>query len=210
MPDTYSKTDRTPCRRVPPPRRQCRVARVLVLDQDADAGRAIQAALLVGGFATEAACEPRAMRAALRERPYDVVVLDHVLAGKSPGYLARLLLAKQPDAGLVVVRTDAQRRIYELDLRPLAELDAWLEPYRRRWERSLDALERHLDRTPTPTSMPPGQSRRARGSTRSPHAAIGFVRAAMKAAGSGGRACPTPHFVVGHLQNPAGDGAIPS
>ena len=29
---------------------------------------------------------------------------------------------------------------------PFVALDAWLEPYRRMWEGSLDALERHLDR----------------------------------------------------------------
>ena len=45
----------------------------------------------------------------------------------------------------------APTRIYSLDPRPLTELDAWLEPYRRTWERSLDALERHLDSTSTPT-----------------------------------------------------------
>jgi hypothetical protein len=50
------------------------------------------------------------------------------------------------DAGLVDVRQDAQRRIYALRTEPLADLDAWLEPYRRRWTASLDALERHLDR----------------------------------------------------------------
>lgn len=55
------------------------------------------------------------------------------------------------DAGLVVARTEAQRRIYALDVRPLAELDDWLEPYRRRWEGSLDALERHLDSKKSPT-----------------------------------------------------------
>ena len=46
-------------------------------------------------------------------------------------------------------RTEGQQRIYALDVRPLVELDAWLEPYRQAWERSLDALERHLDRTAT-------------------------------------------------------------
>jgi DNA-binding transcriptional ArsR family regulator len=50
------------------------------------------------------------------------------------------------DAGLVSVRTEAQRRVYELRPEPLAELDAWLAPYREMWERRLDALERHLDR----------------------------------------------------------------
>jgi hypothetical protein len=48
----------------------------------------------------------------------------------------------------VVVRTEAQQRIYALDVRPLAELDSWLEPYRQVWENSLDALERHLDGIP--------------------------------------------------------------
>ena len=31
--------------------------------------------------------------------------------------------------------------------RQLAELDAWLEPYRAHWAGQLDSLERHLDRT---------------------------------------------------------------
>ncbi|ALG12931.1 ArsR/SmtB family transcription factor [Kibdelosporangium phytohabitans] len=48
-------------------------------------------------------------------------------------------------AGLVEVRQDAQRRWYRLRLEPLAELDTWLEPYRRLWTSSLDALEQHLD-----------------------------------------------------------------
>lgn len=48
-------------------------------------------------------------------------------------------------AGLVEVRQDAQRRWYRLRPAPLAEIDAWLTPYRRMWTDSLDALERHLD-----------------------------------------------------------------
>lgn len=52
------------------------------------------------------------------------------------------------DAGLVLVQPEAQRRVYRLRPEPLAELDAWLAPYRRLWEGSLDALERHLDRNP--------------------------------------------------------------
>ena len=50
------------------------------------------------------------------------------------------------EAGLVRARTEAQRRMYELEPGPLAELDAWLAPYRQLWEARLDALERHLDR----------------------------------------------------------------
>jgi hypothetical protein len=49
------------------------------------------------------------------------------------------------EAGLVHVRTDAQRRWYGLRPEPLSELDEWLEPYRGLWAGSLDALERHLD-----------------------------------------------------------------
>jgi len=49
------------------------------------------------------------------------------------------------DAGLVSVRSDAQRRWYRIRPEPLAEVDAWLEPYRRFWTDRLDALEHHLD-----------------------------------------------------------------
>jgi len=49
------------------------------------------------------------------------------------------------EAGLVSVRREAQRRVYALEPRPIAEIDAWLEPYRRLWTQSLDALEQHLD-----------------------------------------------------------------
>ena len=50
------------------------------------------------------------------------------------------------EAGLVTVRKDAQRRLYRLNPAPLAELDAWLQPYRRFWTDRLDALEHHLDK----------------------------------------------------------------
>lgn len=49
------------------------------------------------------------------------------------------------DAGLVSVRGQAQRRLYAVEPAPLAELDRWLEPYRRLWSDRLDALERYLD-----------------------------------------------------------------
>jgi DNA-binding transcriptional ArsR family regulator len=52
------------------------------------------------------------------------------------------------EAGLVEVRTDAQRRLYRVNPGPLRDLDAWLEPYRRMWSARLDDLERHLDRMP--------------------------------------------------------------
>lgn len=48
------------------------------------------------------------------------------------------------DSGLVDVRVDAQRRVYRLRPEPLKEIDAWIEPYRRLWDRRLDRLDRHL------------------------------------------------------------------
>lgn len=80
-----------------------------------------------------------------------------VLGGgeRSAGEIERALNISQPAAskhlkslrlaGLVLVRKDAQRRLYRLTPEPLAELDAWLEPYRHFWSARLDALERHLD-----------------------------------------------------------------
>lgn len=49
------------------------------------------------------------------------------------------------EAGLVVVRPEAQRRFYRLQPEPLRELDEWLAPYRRTWSRRLDALAARLD-----------------------------------------------------------------
>lgn len=49
------------------------------------------------------------------------------------------------EAGLVSVRRDGQRRLYRLRPAPLAQVDAWLAPFRAAWERRLDALEAHLD-----------------------------------------------------------------
>ncbi len=91
----------------------------------------------------------RTMLELLCEGPRAVNELVVMTGLSQPGTSKHLRVLR--DAGLVVARTEAQRRIYALDVRPLAELDAWLAPYRRRWERSLDALERHLDRKPSPT-----------------------------------------------------------
>ena len=86
-------------------------------------------------------------------------ILDLLRHGECPvGELVERLELAQPtvskhlrvlrEAGLVHVRQDAQRRLYRLRLEPLAELDAWLEPYRRMWNEHLDALQRHLDSSP--------------------------------------------------------------
>jgi DNA-binding transcriptional ArsR family regulator len=51
------------------------------------------------------------------------------------------------EAGLATAREEAQRRMYRIEPAPLAELDAWLAPYRALWNDRLDALGRHLDET---------------------------------------------------------------
>jgi DNA-binding transcriptional ArsR family regulator len=81
----------------------------------------------------------------LREGPRPVGELVKALGITQPGMSKHLRVLRE--VGLVTVRQDAQRRVYELDPKPLAELDAWLAPYRRFWSERLDALERHLDRT---------------------------------------------------------------
>lgn len=47
-------------------------------------------------------------------------------------------------AGLVRVRPEAQRRIYELDREGVEELAAWVEELRRFWSDRFDALETAL------------------------------------------------------------------
>ncbi|MDB5035161.1 MAG: putative transcriptional regulator [Chlorobi bacterium] len=50
------------------------------------------------------------------------------------------------DSGLVEVRSAAQQRIYTLRPERLAEIDLWLDRYRRFWNGRLNALEGHLAR----------------------------------------------------------------
>lgn len=88
--------------------------------------------------------------------PHRRAVLDLLRAGeRAVGEVVDALRLSQPQAskhlrvlraaGLVQVRKDAQRRLYRLDPRPIAEVDAWLTPYRQRWNDSLDRLAQHLE-----------------------------------------------------------------
>jgi DNA-binding transcriptional ArsR family regulator len=61
-----------------------------------------------------------------------------------PGVSRHLRVLRE--AGLVEVRKEAQRRIYELRAEPLAEVDEWLEDYRTLWEQRLDALHTEVAR----------------------------------------------------------------
>jgi DNA-binding transcriptional ArsR family regulator len=104
---------------------------------------------MVGGVpsAWSALVDPhrRTVLELLLERPRTVGELVEHLGLTQPGTSKHLRVLRE--AGLVHVRTEAQRRVYALEPGPLAELDAWLTPYRRLWNQRLDALERHLDKT---------------------------------------------------------------
>ena len=88
--------------------------------------------------------------------PQPRALLDEQRGGaRSVGQLVEAVGCSQPTAskhlrvlrtaGLVEVRKDAQRRIYALRPAPMAEIDAWLAPYRRLWNDRLDALGEYLD-----------------------------------------------------------------
>ena len=63
-----------------------------------------------------------------------------------PGVSKHLKVLRE--AGLVAVRVDGKRRVYQLRAAPLAEVDAWLGGYRALWSQRLDALERHREEYP--------------------------------------------------------------
>lgn len=88
----------------------------------------------------------------LLARPRTVGELTDELGLTQPGTSKHLRALR--DAGLVSVTAEAQRRVYALQPAPLAELHAWLEPYRRFWERRLDALGAHLDAAYDHTDRP--------------------------------------------------------
>ncbi len=71
-------------------------------------------------------------------------ILSLLRQGEHPaGALVELLRLPQPrvskhlkalrEAGLVRVRVDGSRRLYRIEPAPLAELEAWLAPYRGFW-----------------------------------------------------------------------------
>lgn len=50
------------------------------------------------------------------------------------------------DSGFATVRAEGARRIYAVDAHPLAEIDAWLERFRRFWDPHLEALATEITR----------------------------------------------------------------
>jgi DNA-binding transcriptional ArsR family regulator len=73
----------------------------------------------------------------LLERPRPVGELVERLALSQPSTSKHLRVLRE--AGLVRAHQDAQRRVYALEPGPIAELDAWLAPYRAMWNTGLEA-----------------------------------------------------------------------
>ena len=98
--------------------------------------------------AFEVVAEPNRRRILdlLRDVERPVGDLVDALAISQPAVSKHLRVLR--DAGLVEVRTDAQRRLYRVRPEPLRDIDEWLQPYRRLWSERLDDLERHLDEMP--------------------------------------------------------------
>ncbi|GGI96992.1 ArsR/SmtB family transcription factor [Streptomyces brasiliensis] len=94
----------------------------------------------------------RAVVALLLERSRPVGEIAEACGLSQPSASKHLKVLRE--AGIVRVRQDAQRRVYALDPAPIAALDAWLAPYRRLWNRSLDALGRRLDEAPDDSTEP--------------------------------------------------------
>ena len=93
----------------------------------------------------EALAEPNRRRILdlLREGERPAGELVDALAISQPGVSKHLKLLRE--AGLVSVRADGQRRMYRLEPRGLADLDAWLTPYRQFWAGRLARLDAHLE-----------------------------------------------------------------
>lgn len=85
----------------------------------------------------------RAVLELLRQRELSVGELAAELGFTQPMTSKHLRVLR--DAGLVLVRKQAQQRIYAINSARMSQVDAWLAPYRRLWNDSLDALGRHLD-----------------------------------------------------------------
>ena len=93
----------------------------------------------------------------IRRRVVELLLADGELsAGEITARVQQEVAVSQPgvsqhlrvlrENGYVTVRPEGTRRLYSLDAAPLAELDAWLAPYRRLWAHRLDALDTEIRR----------------------------------------------------------------
>jgi DNA-binding transcriptional ArsR family regulator len=99
--------------------------------------------MAVDAFAVLAEPTRRRILDSLRRSERTVGELVTALSVSQPAMSKHLRVLR--DSGFVSCRVAAQRRVYRVEAEALRALDDWLEPYRRLWNRHLDALEHHLD-----------------------------------------------------------------
>jgi DNA-binding transcriptional ArsR family regulator len=109
-------------------------------------------------FAALADPTRRAILARLARGDASVSELAEPFAMSQPAISKHLKVLER--AGLISRSQDAQRRPRRLEARPLAEVNEWLEGYRRFWEASFQQLDAVLDELKTLKKHSPTRSKR--------------------------------------------------
>jgi len=112
----------------------------------------MQQARLDATFAALADPTRRAILARLAVGEASVTELARPFAMSQPAISKHLKVLER--AGLVSRGRDAQRRPRRLEAKPLAQATAWLERYRRLWERRFRRLDALLDELQTQAKKP--------------------------------------------------------
>jgi len=112
----------------------------------------MQQARLDATFAALADPTRRAILARLAVAEASVTELARPFAMSQPAISKHLKVLER--AGLVSRGRDAQRRPRRLEAKPLAQATAWLERYRRLWERRFRRLDALLDELQTQAKKP--------------------------------------------------------
>jgi len=92
----------------------------------------------------------------VRRRLVELLAEGERAAGDLGGEIRREFGISQPavsqhlrvlrETGFAQSRAEGTRRLYVLDSGPLADVDAWLTPYRQLWAQRLDALDTEIRR----------------------------------------------------------------
>ncbi len=92
----------------------------------------------------------------VRRRVVELIAVTELTAGDIALRMGREFGVSQPgvsqhlrvlrEGGFATVRAQGAQRWYSLDPAPLAELDGWLQTYRRFWAARLDALDTEIRR----------------------------------------------------------------
>jgi CheY-like chemotaxis protein len=77
--------------------------RILVLDDDEQVCRVMQAALAPQGFTVDVISDPAAMIPALESTSYHIIILDYVIPGLEAEHLLEWIRAHQTEASIIVV-----------------------------------------------------------------------------------------------------------